>query len=264
MSSPKGAFALEAVTDRDQAVRMIEEREAYGAVVPGPAPEILTSSAASAPVAQALTGLAAPLQAMAQATTPTTVTDVVPLSADDPRGSGLTSAALPLVMGGMLGGVVTSLVVRGATRRIGVLVGYSVLAGAAMTLVLSTWFGLLPGSFVALWAVFSATVLAISSTISGLGSLIGRPGIGLGALLFLLVGNPLSGVALPPEFLPAPWGTSGQLLPPGAGSTLLRLTAYFPDASTAQPWLVLGGWVLLGLVLLLVGHRRTAGAGAVE
>ncbi|MGN0065965.1 MAG: hypothetical protein ACI379_17150 [Nocardioides sp.] len=264
-----GAFEVDQVADRDAAVVRIEEREAYGAIVLGAEPEILVSSAANASMAQLLGNLATPVQALlAQSTPPAedgtpaaaptvTVTDVVPLSADDPRGTGLTAAALPLVIGGMLGGVVTSLVVRGTSRRVVGLVAYTVLAGLAMTLVLSTWFGFLPGNFAAVWGVFTMTLLAISSTISGLASVIGRAGIAIGALTFLLLGNPLSGVALPKEFLPSPWGGIGQLLPPGAGSTLLRLVSYFPDASTTQPWLVLVVWSLLGLVLLLVGHRRT-------
>ncbi len=263
--SAPGVFSVEAATDRAAAVRMIEEREVYGAVVMAPAPEVLVSSAANVAVSQVLAGLAAPLQAMAPpaaadaAAEPVAVevTDVVPLSEDDPRGTGLSAAALPIVIGGMLGGVVTSLVVRGASRRIVGLVGYSVLSGGAMTLVLGPWFGFLPSNPVGIWAVFALTVLSISSCIAGLASLVGRAGIAVGALTFLLLGNPLSGVALPKEFLPGPWGEIGQLLPPGAGSTLLRLVSYFPEASTLQPWLVLTAWTALGLALLLIGHRRT-------
>jgi hypothetical protein len=48
-------------------------------------------------------------------------------------------------------------------------------------------------------------------------ALAGRAGAALGALLMILVGNPLSGVSSAPELLPAPAGTIGQLLPPGAG-----------------------------------------------
>lgn len=45
------------------------------------------------------------------------VTDVVPLSPDDARGTGLAVAGLPLAMGGMIGGVLISLLVSGTWRR---------------------------------------------------------------------------------------------------------------------------------------------------
>ncbi|MDP3208435.1 MAG: hypothetical protein Q8M65_04735, partial [Rhodoglobus sp.] len=88
--------------------------------------------------------------------------------------------------------------------------------------------------------------------------------LGLGALLFLLFANPLSAAAQPVEFLAAPWGAIGQWFPPGAAVTLLRDLSYFPRADTMLPWLVLGGWAVLGLVLSLAGHYRNTGAATVR
>lgn len=94
---------------------------------------------------------------------------------------------------------------------------------------------------------------------------LGRPGIAIGPVLFLLIANPISGAAMPKEFLPSPWGDVGQWLPPGAGATLVRDLSYFPEADTAFPWLVLGGWATAGLLLAMAGHFLLAGrrAGAV-
>lgn len=75
-----------------------------------------------------------------------------------------------------------------------------------------------------------------------------------------LFANPISGAALPPEFLVGSWGAIGQWFPPGAGQTLIRTLSYFPDASTTFPWIVLVGWTLLGVVLLGIGGLRTRGS----
>lgn len=74
--------------------------------------------------------------------------------------------------------------------------------------------------------------------------------------------NPISGAQLPPEFLVGSWGAIGQWFPPGAGLTLIRELSYFPDADATFPWLVLGGWTLLGLVLIWIGALRAPRAGA--
>jgi hypothetical protein len=67
-----------------------------------------------------------------------------------------------------------------------------------------------------------------------------------------------------PELLPAPWGSIGQWLPPGAGATLLRAVEYFGGARSGQPWAVLAAWACGGLVLVVLSrHRRAARPGPV-
>ncbi|PSK63153.1 hypothetical protein B0E53_04931 [Micromonospora sp. MH33] len=96
---------------------------------------------------------------------------------------------------------------------------------------------------------------------AGLGALFGRAGLGLGALLVFLVGNPLSAVGAAPELLPQPWGAVGQFLPVGAGGTLLRSAAFFDGAGAGRSLAVLAGYALVGLALVLVVNRsHRAGA----
>ncbi len=70
-------------------------------------------------------------------------------------------------------------------------------------------------------------------------------------------------MATPWQFLPEPWGAIGQLFVPGASNWLLRSVNYFPDASDAQQWLVLLGWIVLGLALAAIAAARTRKALAV-
>jgi len=272
-----GLFDVTVVGDRDAAVAAIESRAAYGAIVIGQEPEVLTSSAASPIVAQQLGGFASTLQAQTQAAvdaqvpagvTPpvgtVAVTDVVPLVDADPRGSGLVAAAFPLVLGGMIGGIAITVALVGALRRLVALGLYAVVGGLVLAAILQGWFGVLQGSFALNAAVFAAALLAIGAPIVGFAALVGRAGIALGPVLFLLIANPISAATQPVEFLPAPWGAIGQWFPPGAGATLVRDASYFPAAETTFPWLVLAGWAAAGILLALVGHFRATGGATAE
>lgn len=268
-----GTFAVTIAATRDDAVDLIESRSVYGAIVLGPQPEVLTASAASPPVAQVLSALAPGLQAQLTAVAQAqgielpapitvTVTDVVPLAAADPRGAALAASSFPLVLGGMLGGIIASIVIVGAWRRVVAVVVFSLGGGAALVGILQGWFGVLQGDALVTAAAMSLALLSISAVIVGAVSILGRPGIAVGPIVFLLVANPISAAAQPIEFLAAPWGAVGQWFPPGAAATLVRELSYFPAANTLFPWLVLAAWAAAGLLLSVVGHFRTAGAAS--
>jgi len=273
----EGLFAVTRVDDRDAAVAAIEAREAYGALVLGEQPEVLTTSAGAAAVAQQLSAFATALQGQLQAAvaaqvppgvTPPVVTvevtDVVPLADSDPRGTGLVAAAFPLVLGGMIGGIAITVAIVGVARRLVALGVYVVVAGLGIAGILQGWFGVLQGEFWLNAAVFALSLLAIGAPIVGFAALVGRAGIALGPILFLLIANPISSAATPVEFLPAPWGAIGQWFPPGAGATLLRDVSYFPAADATFPWLVLAGWAAGGILLGVVGHARATGGASRE
>ncbi|TDC51758.1 hypothetical protein E1212_11175 [Jiangella ureilytica] len=258
-----GGFSVSGVSSADEARSAIEDRDVYGAVVlsPSGAPEVLTASAAGPVVAQLLQGAATSMaSASGEAPAGPAVTDVVPLPDDDPRGTGFSAGALPMVMGGLAAGAVMALAVAGVWRRI-LGAGIAAVGGAAVAvLVMQTWLGVLEGNWPANAGAFAVTIAAVSFVVVGLHALVGEAGVGLGALLFLLLGNPLSGVTSAPELLPSGWGTFGQYLPPGAGGSLLRSTSFFDGAAAAQPLLVLGGWIAAGLLLAALASRRAAAA----
>ena len=251
-----GTFAFTTVSDRAAAVKLIEERKDYGAIVLGAPPEVLTASAANPTIAQLLGEVAPKLQAK--------TTDVVPLASTDPRGSTIGASSFPMVLGGILGGAVIAVVVVGVWRRVLALGVYAIVGSAAITGVLQGWFGGLLNDYFVNAGAIALVLVGIGGTMLGLAALIGTPGIALGPVLFLLGANPISGAALPVEFYVSPWGAVGQWFPPGAGATLLRDLSYFPKADMALPWLVLTGWAVLGLLLSMLGHFRNAGAASRE
>lgn len=268
----------------------------------GAAPEVLTAPAANAAATQMLNGVATQLnaqiqhQALAAKTQALTqaieaggeqgaqaaaqleqlkaeaekasamavkTTAVVPLSESDSSGSGIAISAFPLVIGGILGGLFSALRVNGTWRRFATAALYAVIGGALTALILNVWFGLIPGDFATLWAAFSATYLATASFIVGVSALaVPIVGLGAGAVVTMFIGNPISGANMPSVFLPGAWGAIGQMMVPGASSTLLRSIAYFPEAATSGQWLVLGSWIACGLLAGVIGwalkERRPA------
>lgn len=268
-----GVIVAQHVVDRAAAVTAIERRELVGAIVLDPEPEVLVASAGSPAVAQLLGGMAPALGAQLSAAAAAAgvdlaapvsvvVTDVVPLTANDDRGAIIAAASFPIVLGGILGGVAVSLLVRGALRRIVALIAYAVVGAIAISAVLVGVFGALPGPVATLTAAFALALLAIAGIVAGLAAVLGRPGIPLGAVLVLLVANPISAAAVPVEFLVAPWGAIGQWLPPGAAATLVRTVAYFPHADATLPWLVLAGWAVVGMALVALGRMRDTSIAA--
>ncbi|GAA2563108.1 hypothetical protein HD598_000406 [Neomicrococcus aestuarii] len=286
------ALELHTVASREEAVSLIQERDLYGTIILGDSPEVLTASA-SAPAAAATltqigTGLRLSLQGAALAqmeaalkasaagstletgsipsdvaqATNVTITDVVPLAETESRGAGLAVSGLPLATGGMEGGAMISLFVSGTWRRLAAIAGYGILAGLGIAGILQGWFHILQGDFIANAAAITFGTVATAATIVGLNSLIGRLGILVGAIITIFVGNPLSSLQQPLEFLPGLWGSVGQYLVPGANGTLVRDLSYFPAADTSFSLWVPTAWTLLGAILMMVGHFRNQPAVA--
>jgi hypothetical protein len=242
-------FAVTTVADATAADQALRDRTAYAAFLVGPSGlEVHTASAAGPAVAQIIGAAAANFKA--------TVTDVVPGSADDPHGTGFASGFLPLVLIGMVGGVLLTLLVPSNGARLlglGLLAIFAGLLGAGLL----HWLGVLTGPYAANAGVIALVALAVSGTVAGLAAVIGRAGIALGAVVVFLFATPISGVQGAPQLLPKPWGEVGQFLPPGAGATLLRSSAFFDGAGSMIPLLTLAGWAVLGVVLVAVGRRRS-------
>ncbi|MFB7652432.1 MULTISPECIES: hypothetical protein [unclassified Streptomyces] len=187
------------------------------------------------------------------------VHDLVPFTEDDPRGAGLTAALLPMIFGGMFPALFLNAVFPGhrglRTRLAGALL-FSLPTGAAVAAFLQFVTESVDGDYVltALGLVLGLT--ALSTTLIGLQACLGVAGLALGGALVMLLGNPLSGLATGPHWLPSGWSTLGQLLPPGAAGSLLRANAFFDGQGGGLPALVLTAWVVAGVSMVLVADRQ--------
>jgi hypothetical protein len=248
LETREGAFDVRLYDDEASAREAIEDREIYGAIVAAPeGATLLTGSAASPTVAALLEEtFAGP---------GVDVEDVVPADPDDPRGAAFSSIGLPLVIAGIIGGVIVTLLGRPGLGAIGILVAVAALTGLVTIAIVQGWLDFIEGPWLLNAAVLSLGVLAIGSAVAGLAALIGRAGIAVAALLMVFVGNPWSGISTAPELLPQAAGFIGQLLPPGAGGRLLRSSAIFDGAGAGGPLAVLLVWIALGLAAILAGAQ---------
>ncbi len=251
--------------DEAAARQAIVDRDALGAIVIRPSgPTVLKAGAASPAAAQMLDQLAATLST---GKPPVGAVDVVPPPSGDPTGSAFAIAVLPFTLSALIIGAAFGMTIRrGMPRLIGVL-GTSIAAGVCFTAVLHSWLGLLGGGVTAEASVITLVLAAVSVSVSGLVGLLGPPGMGIGAGIFVLLGVPLAGLAAPWQALPEFWGALGRFLPAGAGGELLRRVSFFPAASVAFPLLVTAGWLTLGLLLAVAvraGDRSPDSAARVQ
>lgn len=231
----------------------IEDRDVYGALVAAPdGMTILTASAASPTVAQLLREIATQANGQRGGAK---VLDVVPTGAGDSHGAIFISALFPLVLTSMLTGVIAGLLTRPGWWQAAILAGVAIVAGLLVTWIVQGWLNALAGDWWTNAAVLGLIIFATAAAVAGGGALIGSGGYGIGALLMVLVGNPWSGATSAPELLPDAVRITGQLLPAGAGTTLLRNAAFFDGAASAGPLVVLLSWSALGLAAICLGTR---------
>ena len=258
-----GGFSFSLYADQAAARHAIEDREVYGAFQITPARvTVLQASAASPTVAQLLTSTGQQLDqraAKAHGTraAPVSVVDVVPIARSDPRGLVLSSSLLPLTICSIIMAAAVALLLRfrPAWRQILALLVVSATAALGAILITEGFLGALPHGNGTSWAALALTVLAVSAPAAGLTALIGPPGLGLGAALMIFIGNPFSGVTSAPQLLPTAVSHIGQWLPPGAGASLLRSTAYFGGHGADGHLTVLIVWILFGLAAIVAGHH---------
>ena len=255
-----GAFAVTVYSDAAALREAVLDRKAYGGiVVDQQGPTLLTATGGSPAVATMLGQLGT---GMAQTTgMPLHTQDLAPPTADDPRGAGLAVSALPITLAAILPAIALVLVLsREIWTRLAAAVVFAPVAGITVAALLTYVLGSVDTNF---WGVAGGLTLGIAAAlffVLGLGSLFGRAGLAIGAILALLVGNPLSGLAGAPELLPAGWGAFGQLLPQGATATLLRSTAYFDGAGASEAIVVLACWAVVGALLIVVAAVRATGS----
>lgn len=292
-------FEFVLLEDRDSVVNALETREtSAGVYVGSEGVEFYTASAGNAQIAQVVSQLAAGMQAgisaqLNEATAAATEAAVLQgatgeeilalqqqaaaqastmkVSVTDLVGGGNAFAGnlamMPVLIGGMMGGVLTTLLVKRPALRFITLPLLSIGGGLIGSAVLGSWFGMLPGNYWVRALALGVAMLAISSFISGVGSVLGKVGLGLGAAFIMLIGTPWGGIMAPTEFLSSGLAQFGALMPSGTLVNLVKSIGYFPEASTATLWITLGLWAALGLLLLVFGeliHRGRNGKTAPE
>ena len=252
-----GSFETTTYEQPDQARQAVKDRRAVGAIAVGAnGITVMTASGAGTPYVQLLKGIGAGLEATGQHVT---YEDLAPMTNEDPTGVTITSLALPLAFGGNVSAVLLITLLRKSPwlRMLGAAL-MSLASGLAITALLQFGFHTIDGGFWMTTGALTLGIAAISLTVIGAKDLLGYPGLGLGGFLILFISNPLSGIATGPQWLPAPWGEIGQLMPIGAAGTAMRSAVFFDGAGAGRAVIVLICWALAGLVMSALGARLTA------
>lgn len=246
---------FEVVGSPEEAQQMVKDREAVGAVVLTPqGSTIYTASGNGAAYTQMLGGFVEKLQATGQQVE---TVDLAPTTQDDPQASGVSLLGLPLAFGGLVSAALCTFLLRGNKwAKAGVLLSVAALGAAVVVWMLHGVYGTIDGSVFLEWLAVTVGIAATSLFTAGLASLIGVAGVGVGAVLTILVANPLSGLATGPWLLPAGWATLGQLMPIGATGFLVRSLAFFDGAGATRAWWVLICWVVFGLCMLAFDRSK--------
>lgn len=273
-----GAFAITYYPGEAALRDAIRNRDVYGGISFGAgadvagqaAPErrsLLIATGGSPMVAQMLTQIGNGIAQ--QAGVPLHTEDLAPPTTDDPRGAGVAASALPITLAGLLPAVALVMLspasgagpsLRGeyphkreVWTRFTAAVVFAAVAGTTIAALLRYVLGSIDQNVWGVAAGLTLGLLAAGLSMLGLGSLFGRAGLAIGALL---LGNPLSGLNSAPQMLPSGWGTLGQWLPQGATATLLRSTAFFDGAGATTAIAVLTCWAVAGTTLTVFAAVR--------
>lgn len=263
-SADEDAFEVTTFETVEEAKSAILDRKIDAAFAPTPeAPTLIVAGAGGAIGKTNLTEMFRAVTAKQGGSL--TVEDVRPLPADDRAGLSPFLLTVSLLIPSLLMGVALCLGASGASGRerlVGSVVG-ACLLGLFNTAIADFVFGALTGHYWALAGVATLTSLAISAPIIALHWLFGVPGIGLGALLFLVLGMPTTGAAIGPDYIPEAFQMFTTTLPAGEAIPVFRNIAYFDGADIGTKLILLTCWALTAAAVLLFWRpRRDKGAAA--
>ncbi len=257
-----GAFDVHAYQSLSTARTAILHRSVYGAFQPVPSPVLQVASAASPFVAALLQRTFAPVASRSGRAL--AVHDLVPLPSSDSSGATTFSAVLSLIIAGLAGTTLIYTLTRHRPEavRVIVTVATGIAAGLITALVTNVITGAFHSHFFAVWGVAALFVLAIAMPIAAFQVIFGMAGTAIGALLFLIIGNPASGGSSAPQLLPGFWRILSQILPPGAAVTSMRDVVYFNGHGSYHELIVLAVYAVLGAAVAMIAYRLRTRAAA--
>lgn len=262
-----GVFEFTSYSSEAAARSALDSREVDGVLVLGPAPLLILAGAAG----DATTGvITAAFTNVFKAQGATINVEVVhPFAKGDAHGLILFFVVVATIIATF---VAQALLFATATdaglgARLTVALVFAVLAGL-LGMGTAAW---IAGDYgPGFWAAAGLLMLAsgaVGAAVAGSARLLGAPGLGLAALVVVLLDLVSSGGPVGSQLLPdfyrwlAPWMPAGPLYDG------LRGALYFDGAGLAGPLAVLSGWLIGGIALLglgeIVSRRRHSGAATI-
>jgi hypothetical protein len=250
-----GAFEFTSYASEQDARAALDTRSVEGVVVLGDSsPKIIVAGAAG----DAATGviIAAFTNAFKAQGGAATVETVHPFAGGDAHGLVLFFVVVAALIGTLVAQVLLFTMAKDAA--IGARLAFIVVFGALVGLTgMGTAAWIVGGYGDGFWAVAGLVALgsaAVGAVIAGSARLLGPVGIGLSALVVVLLDLVSSGGPVGSQLLPdfyrwlAPWMPAGPLY------DAMRGALFFDGAALATPIVVLASWLGAGLVLMVLGE----------
>jgi hypothetical protein len=259
-----GTFQFTPYQSEDAARAALDARSVAGVLVLGPgAPKLIVAGAAG----DAMTGVITAVFTKAfQAQGVAVPVEVVhPFSSGDAHGLVLFFLVVALMIGTFVSQALLQREAQnaGLGTQLAVVVGYGVLGALAGMGGVSWITGDFSSAFWAATALAALASAALGAVVAGLARLLGAAGVGLALLFAVLLGLVSSGGPAGTEFLPDFYRWIGPWMVPGQLYSAIRGALYFDGAGLGWPVSVMTGWLVAGLVLMVLGVlvRRRSGAG---
>lgn len=251
-----GTFRFTTYSSEALATSALDARDVDAVLVLGAgAPKLIVAGAAGDAIAGLTTAVFT--QAFAAQGAQLSIEVTHPFASGDPHGLVLFFLVLATIVSTFVAHAV--LLVRGRAARLstwlGVEGGWAVVAGLA-GVGMAAW---LVGGYdvqgaAAMAGLVALTALATGTVTAGLARLLDAPGLGLAGIVCVLLNLISSGGPAGREFLPDAYRALSPWMPAGQVSSAFRGALYFDGQGVATPVLVLAGWLLAGLVLLVLAE----------
>jgi hypothetical protein len=260
-SNAPGAFRFTSYQSEDAARAALDARSVDGALVlGGGGPRVIVAGAAGDTVTGVITGaLTNAFRAQGQAVT---VETVRPFASGDPHGLILFFVVLAVVISTLVAQALVGLRAGvGLGGQLVMLAAYAVLAplvGMGTAAWIAGGYG--SGFWTAVGLIGLASA-AIGAVVAGSARLLGAAGVGLAALLVVLLDLVASGGPIGSQLLPDFYRWPASAMPAGQLYSAVRGALYFDNAGLGTPTAVLSAWLAGGLVLMALGElvaRRRA------
>lgn len=253
-----GAFQFTTYGSEADARAALDSRAVEGVLVLGSSPRLIVAGAAG----DAATGVITAAFTNVFKGVTLDVEVVHPFAAGDAHGLILFFVVVAVIVASL---VTQALLVgiasdAGLGARLSVAVVFAVLGGLT-AIGTAAWIAddYASGFWTAVGLVVLAA-LAVGTVVAGCARLLGPPGLGLAALVVVLLDLVSSGGPVGSQLLPDFYRSLAPWMPAGPLYSALRGAIYFDGAGLAGPVLVLSGWLAGGLVLMwlaeLVATRR--------
>jgi hypothetical protein len=257
-----GALTVKTLATAAEARTQVRSGELAAAYIPGAkSSQLVIASGAQFQLATLAKEVFTPVAAEQKVTM--TVVDLAPLPKGDSFGTALFYMTLVATIGGYMVAMFVGLM-GGPLRhrtRIGIIAAFAVLFPLVSTLLLRFPLGVISGHFFAVWAIGSATALAIGLVVNGLSYFLGRFVTGAALFLFVFLNVPSSGGAFPAELVPEPFKSLHPFVSGTGTLDLYRHVIYGVGPGAWAGLLVLACYAAGGLILTLTGRpyaRRLA------